>query len=172
MSKWKDTNFSNEPVLEIKCQQVIIIQNLFLNLGDWTKIDKVTTLKCALKLSKRKTRLTPSLYCMGPKVAEPKKWLVPNFIFKGWKWCIWTITTIIHHQIWSADSTAEITVIQSSKLSTLRSTFGRVPVNFFNCSGWNYFNFYIYFLISLKNFTDLDVWAPFRPRLFLHFRQK
>ena len=67
--------------------------------------------------------LTPSLYCMGPKVSEPKKWLVPNFIFKGWEWCIWTITTIIHHQIWSADSTAEITVIQSSKLSTLRSTF-------------------------------------------------
>ena len=32
--------------------------------------------------------LTPSLYCMGPKVSEPKKWLVPNFIFKGWEWCI------------------------------------------------------------------------------------
>ena len=79
--------------------------------------------------------LTPFLYCLGPRVAEPKKWLVPNFIFKGWEWCIWNITTIIHHQIWSADSTAEITVIQSSKLSTLRSTFGRVPLNFFNCSG-------------------------------------
>ena len=32
--------------------------------------------------------LTPSLYCMGPKVSEPKKWLVPKFIFKGWEWCI------------------------------------------------------------------------------------
>ena len=116
--------------------------------------------------------LTPSLYCMGPKVSEPKKWLVPNFIFKGWEWCIWTITTIIHHQIWSADSTADITVIQSSKLSTLRSTFGRVPLNFFNCSGWNYFNFYIYFWISLKNLDDLDVWPPFWHWLFWHKMQK
>ena len=32
--------------------------------------------------------LTPSLYCMGPKVSEHKKWLVPNFILKGWEWCI------------------------------------------------------------------------------------
>ena len=32
--------------------------------------------------------LTPSLYCMGTRVSEPKKWLVPNFIFKGWEWCI------------------------------------------------------------------------------------
>ena len=32
-------------------------------------------------------------------------------------------------------STAEITVNQSSKLSKLRSTFERVPLNFFNCSG-------------------------------------
>ena len=120
-------------------------------------------------LRKNTYYLTPFLYCLGPRVAEPKKWFFPNFIFKGWEWCIWTITTIIHHQIWSADSTANITVIQSSKLSTLRSTFGRVPVNFFNCSGWNSFNFYIYFWISLKNFTDLDVWAPFWPRLFLHF---
>ena len=100
---------------------------------------------------------------MGPKFHNSKKWLVTNFIFKGWKWCIWTITTIIHHQIWSADSTAEITVIQSSKLSTLRSTFGRVPLNFFNRSGWNYFNFYIYFWISLKNLTDHDIWPPFWP---------
>ena len=106
--------------------------------------------------------LTPFLYCLGPRVAEPKKWLFPNFVFKGWEWCIWTMTTIIHHQIWSADSTAKITVIQSSKLSTLRSTFGRVPLNFFNCSGWNYFNFYIYFWISLKNLDDLDVWPPFQ----------
>ena len=37
---------------------------------------------------KKKIILTPSLYCMGPKVSEPKKWLVPNFIFKGWEWCI------------------------------------------------------------------------------------
>ena len=51
--------------------------------------------------------LTPSLYCKGMRVSEPKKWLVPNFIFKGWEWCIWTLTTIIHHQVWSADSTAE-----------------------------------------------------------------
>ena len=116
--------------------------------------------------------LTHTLYCKGTRVSEPKKWLVPNFIFKGWEWCIWTITTIIHHQIWSADSTADITVIQSSKLSTLRSTFGRVPVNFFNCSGWNYFNFYIYFWISSKNLDDLDVWPPFWPRLFLHFMSK
>ena len=115
--------------------------------------------------------LTPSLYCMGPKVSEPKKWLVPNFIFKGWEWCIWTITTIIHHQIWSADSTADITVIQCSKLSTLRSAFGRVPVKFFNCSGWNSFNFYMNFLISSKNLDDLDVWPPFWPRLFQHFQQ-
>ena len=43
--------------------------------------------------------LTPFLYCLGPRVAEPKKWFFPNFIFKGWEWCIWTITTIIHHQI-------------------------------------------------------------------------
>ena len=91
---------------------------------------------------------------MGPKLYNSKKLFVPNFIFKGWEWCIWTITTIIHHQIWSADSTADITVIQSSKLSTLRSTFGRVPVNFFNCSGWNSFNFYIYFWISLKKLTN------------------
>ena len=109
---------------------------------------------------------------MGPKLYNSKKWLVPNFIFKGWEWCIWTITTIIHHRIWSADSTAEITVIQSSKLSTLRSTFGRVPVNFFNCSGWNYFNFYIYFWISLKNLTNHDVWPPFRSWRFLHIMQK
>ena len=109
---------------------------------------------------------------MGPRVAEPKKWFFPNFIFKGWEWCIWTITTIIHHQIWSADSTADITVIQSSKWSTLRSTFGRVPVHFFNCSWWNYFNFYTYFWISLKNLTDLDVWPPFWPWLFLHKMQK
>ena len=40
--------------------------------------------------------LTPFLYCLGPRVAEPKKWFFPNFIFKGWEWCIWTITTIIH----------------------------------------------------------------------------
>ena len=116
--------------------------------------------------------LTPFLYCLGPRVAKPKKWFFPNFIFKGWEWCIWTITTIIHHQIWSADSTADITVIQSSKLSTLRSTFGRVPLNFFNCSGWNYFNFYIYFWISLKNLTDHDVWPPFWPWLFWHKMQK
>ena len=109
---------------------------------------------------------------MGHKFHNSKKWLVLNFIFKGWEWCIWTITTIIHHQIWSADSTADITVIQSSKWSTLRSTFGRVPVNFFNCSGWNYFNFYIYFWISLKNLTDHDVWPPFWPWLFLHKMQK
>ena len=32
--------------------------------------------------------LTPFLYCLGPKVAEPKKWFFPNFIFKGWEWCI------------------------------------------------------------------------------------
>ena len=25
--------------------------------------------------------LTPSLYYMGPKVSEPKKWLFPNFVF-------------------------------------------------------------------------------------------
>ena len=56
--------------------------------------------------------LTHTLYCKGTRVSEPKKWLVPNFIFKGWEWCIWTITTIIHHQIWSADSTVDITVIQ------------------------------------------------------------
>ena len=116
--------------------------------------------------------LTRTLYCKGTRVSEPKKWLVPNFIFKGWEWCIWTITTIIHHQIWSADSTADIKVIQSSKLSTLRSTFGRVPLNFFNCSGWNYFNFYIYFWISLKNLDDLDVWPPFWPWLFWHKMQK
>ena len=101
--------------------------------------------------------LTPVLYCLGPRVAEPKKWFFPNFIFKGWEWCIWTITTIIHHQIWSADSTADITVIQSSKLSTLRSTFGRVPVNFFNCSGWNSFNFYMNFW-QFFNFGWLQCW--------------
>ena len=132
----------------------------------WLGVTSEITLFCYFS-----SFLTPFLYCLGPRVAEPKKWFFPNFIFKGWEWCIWTITTIIHHQIWSADSTAEITVNQSSKLSTLRSTFGRVPLNFFNCSGWNYFNFYIYFLISLKNFTDLDVWAPFRPRLFLHWQK-
>ena len=73
----------------------------------------------------------------------------------------------IYDRIWSADSTANITVIQSSKLSKLRSTFERVPLNFFNCSGWNSFNFYIYFWISLKNLDDLDVWPPFWARLFL-----
>ena len=97
---------------------------------------------------------------MGPKVSKPKKWLVPNFIFKGWEWCIWTITTIIHHQIWSADSTADITVIQSSKLSTLRSTFGRVPLNFFNCSGWNSFNFYMNFWIDKMQKLPMLKWRP------------
>ena len=63
---------------------------------------------------------------------------------------------------------ANITVIQSSKLSTLRSTFGRVPVNFFNCSGWNSFNSYMNFSISSKIFTDHDVWPPFWPLLFQH----
>ena len=87
-------------------------------------------------------------------------------------WGMKALMPTIHDRICSMCSTADITVILSSKLSTLRSTFGRVPVHFFNCSGWNSFNFYIYFWISLKNFTDLDVWAPFRPRLFLHFRQK
>ena len=88
-------------------------------------------LKSGRPITNRKIRypLTPFLYCLGPRVAEPKKWLFPNFVFKGWEWCIWTITTIIHHQIWSADSTVNITVIQSSKLPTLRSTFERVPVN-------------------------------------------
>ena len=47
-----------------------------------------------------------------------------------------------------------------------------MPVNFFNCSGWNYFNFYTYFWISLKNLTDYDVWPPFWPWLFLHKMQK
>ena len=47
----------------------------------------------------KKKPLTPFLYCLGPRVAEPKKWFFPNFIFKGWEWCIWNITTIIHHQI-------------------------------------------------------------------------
>ena len=45
-------------------------------------------------------------------------------------------------------------------------------VHFFNCSWWNYFNFYTYFWISLKNLTDLDVWPPFWPWLFLHKMQK
>ena len=29
--------------------------------------------------------LTRTLYCKGTRVTEPKKWLVPNFIFKGWE---------------------------------------------------------------------------------------
>ena len=29
--------------------------------------------------------LTRTLYCKGTRVSEPKKWLVPNFIFKGWE---------------------------------------------------------------------------------------
>ena len=46
------------------------------------------TLKIVAEDGEKKSFLTPSLYCMGPKVSEPKKWLVPNFIFKGWEWCI------------------------------------------------------------------------------------
>ena len=46
----------------------------------------------------------------------------------------------IYDQICSICSTADITVIQSSKLSKLRSTFESVPLNFFNCSGWNSFS--------------------------------
>ena len=68
------------------------------------------------------------------------------FFMGGWKPSCPQLK--IYNRICSICSTADITVIQSSKLSTLRSTFGRVPLNFFNCSGWNYFNFYIYFLIS------------------------
>ena len=54
----------------------------------------------------------------------------------------------------------------------MTNLFGRVPVHFSNCSGRNSFNFYIYFWISLRNFTDHDVWPPFRPRLFLQKMQK
>ena len=138
--KWSDCS-----ALDHSCSTTYVVACL-----NWKKIRYVPLLlvkpKCLLDwtwhfLSSRgifcikNWYLTRTLYCKGTRVSEPKKWLVPNFIFKGWEWCIWTITTIIHHQIWSADSTADIKVIQSSKLSTLRSTFGRVPLNFFNCSG-------------------------------------
>ena len=77
---------------------------------------------------------------MGPKFHNSKKWLVPNFISKGWEWCIWTITTIIHHQIWSADSTANITVIHTSFFAfyaeIAKATLPKVGLNIDNFELW------------------------------------
>ena len=53
------------------------------------------------------------------------------------------------------------------KIVKIEVNFWRMPLNFFNCSRWNSFNFYINFWISLKNLDDLEVWPPFWARLFL-----
>ena len=67
-------NFYKKFIENIQIQQIAKI-----------KILQIMTKSCAAFTN---MHLTPSLYCMGPKVSEPKKWLVPNFIFKGWEWCI------------------------------------------------------------------------------------
>ena len=41
-----------------------IIQNLVLNLGDWTELHGICVLKCAPKVSKRKTRLISLVGCI------------------------------------------------------------------------------------------------------------
>ena len=56
--------------------------------GDISELKNVFSKIANSKDEDGKTSSTPSLYCLGPRVAKPKKWFVPNFIFKGWEWCI------------------------------------------------------------------------------------
>ena len=46
---------------------MIIVQNLVLNIGDWTELHGICVLKTAPKVSKRKTRLVHIVYDVKSK---------------------------------------------------------------------------------------------------------